>query len=77
MKEGTTIEEHMARIELLLSDLADLNEEVEDKILAQIVLSSLPSSWHSFRSTLGTIMARDPHFTFVDLEEHLHGEEHC
>lgn len=29
MKEGSTIEEHMARIELL-SELADLDEEVED-----------------------------------------------
>lgn len=44
MKEGMTIKEHMARIELLLSELADLDEEVEDKVLAQIILRSLPSS---------------------------------
>lgn len=44
MKEGSTIEEHMAHIKLLLSKLADLDEVVEDKVLAQIVLGSLPSS---------------------------------
>lgn len=76
MKEGTSIEEHMLRIELLLSELADLDEEVEERILAQIVLSSLPPTWHPFRSTFGTIMAKDPSFTFADLEENLHAEEH-
>lgn len=44
MKDGCTIEEHMARTELILAELADLDEEVEDKVLAQIMLCSLPTS---------------------------------
>lgn len=66
----------MSHIELLLLELTDLDKEVKEKILAQIVLGSLPSTWHPFRSTLRTIMAWDPLLAFADLEEHLHVEEH-
>lgn len=46
-KEGDDLEEHIASMVNLYSELADIGEEMKDKHFAVIILKSLPASWDS------------------------------
>lgn len=76
MKEGTTIEQFLIELDLIVVQLSDIDEEVEDKALIHIVLKGLPPSWRTFKTTFNTMMGqRGNAMTFADLETQLQAEE--
>lgn len=67
MEDDMTVEDFLMKSDLVVVQLADINEEVEDKTLIHIVLKGLPSRWTAFKSTFGTLMVHQA-LTFSDLE---------
>lgn len=78
MDEGMTVEQFLMKLDLIVIQLADIDEDVDDKALIHVVLKGLPSSWSAFKSTFGTLMAHSgtgTTLTFSDLEMQLQAEE--
>jgi hypothetical protein len=72
MTEKMTIEEHLRNVSSLTSQLANIGITIPNEELINRVLTSLPSSWDTFRQM---VSSRERHLTFIKLESLLIQED--